>query len=127
MALKTALEMYETMVANRGKARKLLERMQLLQPAVNELAELLDAGKLGDPKKREGALAVLTRVQGNFERARELIEQWAQHGAGFFGALKQARAGRQPPAAAPALAQTAWKPLLRLPANSRAASHRRRR
>ena len=77
-------------VANRRKAKKLLDRMQLLQPAVDELAQMLDEGKLGDRKKREGALAVLTRVQGNFERARELIMEWSQHGTGFFGTLKQA-------------------------------------
>ena len=90
VALSAAVEAYATMVANRGKAKKLLDRMQLLQPAVDELAQMLDDGKLGDHKRREGALAVLTRVQGNFERARELIVEWSQHGAGFFGTLKQA-------------------------------------
>ena len=90
VALSAASEAYVTIVANRGKAKKLLDRMQLLQPAVDELAQMLDDGKLGDRKKRDGALAVLTRVRGNFERARELIVEWSQRGAGFFGTLKLA-------------------------------------
>ena len=53
-----------------------------------------DAGKLADAQA-DGAREVLTRMQGNFCEAAALINDWAQRGAGFFGTLKQALAGRR--------------------------------
>ena len=58
-----AVEAYKQVVANRAKCEALLGRMTLLQPAVEEIAGLLDGGKLESEARAEGARAVLTRIQ----------------------------------------------------------------
>ena len=111
------MDAYRRVVANSAKCGALLERMKLLQPAIEQLAELLEAGaraycerppgcrvcaldgphlrgasagKLPNDAAAAGATAVLVRIQGNFVAATSLISAWAQRGAGFFGTLKQA-------------------------------------
>ena len=115
--VEAAVDAYRRVVANRAKCGALLERMQLLQPAVTQVAALLEegtprlgslpaygagpsrrrppaarAGKLPDEAAAAGAREVLLRIQGNFVTAVTLISAWSQRGAGFFGTLKQALA-----------------------------------
>ena len=81
--LHAANEAYKRVVANRERCRRLLERMELLLPAVRDL----EAKGLG-----AGEAEVLERIKGNFEVARDLITDWALKGVGFFGTLKQSLA-----------------------------------
>ena len=71
-----AVEAYMRVVANRHKCAALLARMRLLQPAVDQIAGLLDGGKLGGDGKADGAAAVLVSIQGNFIQAAQLINDW---------------------------------------------------
>lgn len=62
--------------------------MRLLRPAMALLANHLDSGRLKG--QEPAAVALLARINGNFEEAKELIEAWARKGHWFFSRLHQA-------------------------------------